>query len=282
MRIEKMRNLKKAVTVFGLCAAFVACTDPGEKTAIGAATGGAIGAGMGAIIGSQTGDAGTGLVLGAAAGAGTGAMIANAFEAQDEAIRSQDEAIERQEQTLRAQRTEIDELRRMNGSDGGTIRTAPSSLPNSLAPQKAAPIQERNAYMAPPAAAQPQAMRPSQALSDTNVNSGAPSLDEVQPLESSARGSIDASKIATSKSADCSKADEEITLAKGTTEAGDKLFHHRRALRLCPNDASIHNALGELYLSMNRSEDAEFEFKEALRLNPGFEVAKDNLRMVKK
>lgn len=280
-----MKNLKKAVTLFGLCAALVACTDPGEKTAIGAATGGAIGAGMGAIIGSQTGDAGAGLVLGAAAGAGTGAMIANAFEAQDEAIRSQDEAIERQEQTLRAQRTEIDELRRMNGSDGSTMRLAPNSAPSSLAPQRTAPIQERNAYMAPPApavAVQPQVMRPSQALSDANSISGAPSLDEVQPLESSARGSIDASKIATSKSADCSKADEEIALAKGASEAGDKLFHHRRALRLCPNDASIHNALGELYLSMNRSEDAEFEFKEALRLNPGFDVAKDNLRMVKK
>ncbi len=60
----------------------------------------------------------------------------------------------------------------------------------------------------------------------------------------------------------------------------DKLFHFRRALRLCPDSADYHNGLGEVYLVLNRKNDAEFEFKEALRLNPSLYIAKKNLNMI--
>ena len=57
----------------------------------------------------------------------------------------------------------------------------------------------------------------------------------------------------------------------------DKLFHYRRALRLCPDNALYHNGLGEIYRSLNRLDDAEYEFREALRLDPGFQTARENL-----
>ena len=79
---------------------------------------------------------------------------------------------------------------------------------------------------------------------------------------------------------DCVVAKDEITKANKTEVLADKLFHFRRALRLCPDSADYHNGLGEVYLVLNRKNDAEFEFKEALRLNPSLYVAKKNLNMI--
>ena len=104
----------RLVSMVIFCVSLVACTEPGQMTGIGAATGGVVGAGLGAIVGNQTGNAGSGLAIGAVAGAGAGAAVGNVLEAQDQAIRQQDEAIERQEQVIRAQRGELDQLRRLS------------------------------------------------------------------------------------------------------------------------------------------------------------------------
>lgn len=81
---------------------------------------------------------------------------------------------------------------------------------------------------------------------------------------------------------DCAKAADEIQSAERAPEAADRLFHYRRALRLCPQSADYHNRLGEAYLSLNRGADAEYEFKEALNIDPGFSPAKENLSSIKK
>lgn len=93
---------------------FSACTDPGEKTAIGAAAGGALGAGLGAIVGNQTGSTGSGMAIGAVAGASAGALVANSFEASDKRLDAQDEALKRNEALARSQKREIGELRRVD------------------------------------------------------------------------------------------------------------------------------------------------------------------------
>lgn len=123
----KLKTTSRSLALV-LCLALSACTEPGETTAIGAATGGILGAGLGAIVGNQTGSAGGGLTIGAVAGAGAGAAIGNALEAQQKAVRTQDEAIERQQKMLAAQKVEINELRNMP-------RDAPSALDRSLAEQ---------------------------------------------------------------------------------------------------------------------------------------------------
>jgi hypothetical protein len=84
-----------------------------------------------------------------------------------------------------------------------------------------------------------------------------------------------------SGSADCLKAEEEIGRVTAETDTADKLFHYRRALRLCPDNAAYHNGLGEVYLSLNRSSDAEFEFREALRVDPRSRQAQKNLDSIK-
>lgn len=81
----------------------------------------------------------------------------------------------------------------------------------------------------------------------------------------------------TASSDDCDKAAGEVRNAERVQEPADRLFHFRRALRLCPKKPDYHNRLGEAYLSLNRKADAEYEFKEALNIDPSFRPAKENL-----
>lgn len=79
---------------------------------------------------------------------------------------------------------------------------------------------------------------------------------------------------------ECTKAQEEVELASKTDVLADKLFYYRKALRLCPESATYHNGLGEVFLTLNRKEDAEFEFKEALRIDSSLQVAERNLKIL--
>jgi Flp pilus assembly protein TadD len=69
----------------------------------------------------------------------------------------------------------------------------------------------------------------------------------------------------------------ERDLAVEASDNSDKLFHLRRALRLCPNSAPLHHELGKVYASMQRTKDAEGEFQQALSIDPSFSAAKKEL-----
>jgi len=245
-----------------LCLGMLACTDPGEKTAVGAATGGVLGAGLGAIVGNQTGDPGQGLVIGALAGAGTGAMVGNALEAQEKTMHTQDEAIERQEKTIRAQSAEIEELRRMN-------QDTPTSA-------------YKGAYRGEGSAREPLAYSRGGAQREIERVTSK-DLSASQGYGTAAAPSAAAAPLALSNSSspDCREAFGEIDKAAQVSEPSEKLFHYRRALRMCPNQPEIHNGLGEVYLSLNRKADAEFEFKEALKLDSSYAKARTNLDTIK-
>jgi Flp pilus assembly protein TadD len=64
---------------------------------------------------------------------------------------------------------------------------------------------------------------------------------------------------------ECRQAKDEFNQANASSEGPDKLFHLRRALRLCPNTPEYHRALSEVYRSMGRIADADFELAEANR-----------------
>lgn len=273
----------------------VACTKPGEKTGIGAATGGAIGAGLGAIVGNQVGNPGQGLVVGAAVGAGTGALVANAFEAQDEVMRQQDEAMERQEQLIRAQRNQIESMRagsdqragftpeNFTKSDSRFGKAAPgdlylSSIPaenrrapiNSVSTLNQVPVHQEplkaeplRSEIVPPKLAEP-------AVSDVKAGMK-PLLETDIPVSNKNVESPTVNKnsiVSSIKQKSCPDAQPEIQKAEDAQDAGDKLFHYRRALRICPRDAATHVKIGDLYLSLGRKEDALFEYEEAQKLDP--------------
>ena len=77
---------------------------------------------------------------------------------------------------------------------------------------------------------------------------------------------------------DCKEAEKEAANARSVSSLADRLFHYRRALRLCPNNPNYHNAMGEVYMSLQRTSDAEYEFREALKLAPNFAAANRNLK----
>lgn len=82
--------------------------------------------------------------------------------------------------------------------------------------------------------------------------------------------------------AGCTNGDEELAKASAATDSADKLFHIRRALRLCPDNAAYHVRLSELYTTMNRSDDATFELQEALKLDPSNSAAKEKLESLQR
>jgi osmotically inducible lipoprotein OsmB len=86
----------------------------------------------------------------------------------------------------------------------------------------------------------------------------------------------------TTTSSTCNNGDEEISKATAASDSADKLFHIRRALRLCPDNADYHVRLSDLYSSMNRTDDAIFELKEAAKLDPNNSAAKQKLQAMQR
>ncbi|MCB0318629.1 MAG: tetratricopeptide repeat protein [Bdellovibrionales bacterium] len=282
--------MKKLIFILGLISLLMTgcSTEPGETTGMGAATGGAIGAGLGALIGSSSGDLGSGLLVGAIAGAATGTVAGNYLEAQEDLVDHQDKVIARNANQLQHTRGELRDLRNYNEdqarfsgdfsdtrNQGFSQASPPQPVPqfpqeNMIKESTIVNPTSINPYLnqqQPNMFKQPQSVRvnlgetvnPPQAVNTVQVVARS-----VPPLQNQATN-------------ECQEAEMEISKIKSETETADRLFHYRRALRLCPDNSKFHNALGEIYLSLGRKADAEFEFKESLRLNPEDLSAQKNL-----
>ncbi|MEY4669810.1 MAG: Glycine zipper [Pseudomonadota bacterium] len=295
--------------------AVTGCTKPKQTTAVSAAAGGAIGAGLGAIVGNQTGNAGSGVAIGAVAGAATGALIGNALQAQQEKLDSQKETLQRQDKAIRTQRSEIEELRRMQ-SDTGYSPARTQSVNAYLVEQKRLQLQQRgpsprgqsstSRYSPPPLAARPSEplaryeskpaplpVEPKKVKASPPVGKGIEEKDlasqasttaeviktETQPEPIPVKEETTA-KIAetTQATGGCAEGKEARDAAANASDDSDKLFHLRKALRLCPNNAETHYELGKAYLNMDRAADANYEFKQALSIDPAFKAAQESLK----
>jgi uncharacterized protein YcfJ len=117
--------------------------------------------------------------------------------------------------------------------------------------------------------------RSAAALPIAESDSGTQSLREADiPVAKSAPASALAPQAQTKE---CKEALTERDRAAEAPENSDKLFHLRRALRLCPNSAPLHHELGKVYASMDRRSDAEEEFKAALGIDPNLTASKNAL-----
>lgn len=311
--------MKRIITLLVLIS-ITACTEPGKTTAYGAAAGGVVGAGLGAIIGNQIGSPGAGIAIGMATGIGAGSAIGNAVEAHDKQLAANEERFNRQEAMLRAQRSELESLRKV---DRDTSTSSYNSYQNSSIKSDSLREQKdqgdnagvRYASVADIEIARAELNKPS-VISSKSMASLAPSainnvdrqgrkysetknseavsynqsgtlkekdiITETKPLlpNSSQVKTVDlnstnTASLATSEvtNEQCISASEEIDKSSKVSDSADKLFHIRRALRLCPNNAQYHSSLADLYQSMNRVDDAKFEYKEALRLDPTYSAA---------
>jgi len=82
---------------------------------------------------------------------------------------------------------------------------------------------------------------------------------------------------------DCSKARTYLDQATATPDHTEKVYLLEKAVRLCPADPRLHNDLGVAYYNRGQAHDrdrARDELKEALRLDPGYTIARDNLNSI--
>jgi len=79
---------------------------------------------------------------------------------------------------------------------------------------------------------------------------------------------------------DCGAAEDYVSRAAGSSNNDDRIYFLEKAVKLCPDHAQAHNDLGVAYYSRNERHDrdrAKSEFNDALRINPNYTVARDNL-----
>ena len=100
-------------------------------------------------------------------------------------------------------------------------------------------------------------------------------LDSKKPageIPTAAALKLPGSKIKHS-SPSCLEAENEAERAREATSDADKLFYYRRALRLCGESSNYHFETARAYLAIGRREDAAFEFRQALDLDPNNKAA---------
>ena len=128
----------------------------------------------------------------------------------------------------------------------------------------------------------PVAVRPSapvgKGLEEKNIAHAASTKIEKASVEPM-KGATTAKLTETTRPAGgCSEGKEARDAAAAASDDSDKLFHLRKALRLCPHSAETHYELGKAYLSMSRAADANYEFKQALSIDPSFKPAQESLK----
>jgi len=72
----------------------------------------------------------------------------------------------------------------------------------------------------------------------------------------------------------------DVNRAAKTGNHDDQVYYLEQAVKLCPDQARAHNDLGVAYYTRNRRHDrerAKSEFHAALRINPNYTVARNNL-----
>jgi tetratricopeptide (TPR) repeat protein len=114
--------------------------------------------------------------------------------------------------------------------------------------------------------------------SKVHASSQVPPVAHPQRDQKELVGALPTSQKAGSVSEECKAAEQEAQQAELVSDLADRLFHNRRALRLCPNNPQLHHSIATVYLEQGRVEDARFEFEEALRLDPSYQAAKVALK----
>ncbi len=80
----------------------------------------------------------------------------------------------------------------------------------------------------------------------------------------------------------CVEAENEAQRAREATSDADRLFYYRRALRLCGESSNYHLETGKAYAAIDRIEDAAFEFRQAIDLDPNNQAAIQQLSILER
>lgn len=78
----------------------------------------------------------------------------------------------------------------------------------------------------------------------------------------------------------CDEAAAEAERGLNAGSPADRLFYLRRAARLCPAEPTYHLELGRSYVELGKKNDARFEFRQAIDLDPENQLARDELSIL--
>ncbi|MFQ5850091.1 MAG: tetratricopeptide repeat protein [Candidatus Binatia bacterium] len=84
------------------------------------------------------------------------------------------------------------------------------------------------------------------------------------------------------KRQDCNRAFRDFEKAQKVKDPDRAIGLYREGLKLCPDDDVAHYELGKILIGIGRSEEAEEEFETALRINPDFQAARQELNALQK
>jgi tetratricopeptide (TPR) repeat protein len=97
------------------------------------------------------------------------------------------------------------------------------------------------------------------------------------------RQEIETLKAGQQKQRDCNRAFRDFFDKAQTTKDRDKAIAlYREGLSLCPDDDIAHYELGKSLAAAGRTDEAQQEFEAALKINPGFVEAKNQLNALQK
>ena len=80
----------------------------------------------------------------------------------------------------------------------------------------------------------------------------------------------------------CNLAFRQFEKAQAAREPRDAVALYRDGLKLCPDDDVAHYELGKILSGIGRSQEAREEFEAALKINPNFHGAKQELEKIQK
>ncbi len=167
-----------------------------------------------------------------------------------------------------------------------TQLTPEPALPKSTNIEAAAPIAELPAAETVSTASMPQEVAVEAdelpaAKSEVIETAELPAL-ETEKLSEAAdiKATIGSQAKMTAASTECGQAQEEADRAKRAVSDADRLFYYRRALKLCPSEPRYHLEIGQVYAAIGRKEDAKFEFRQVLDLEPGNVQANQELSLL--
>ena len=106
--------------------------------------------------------------------------------------------------------------------------------------------------------------------------------EEISRLKQEREEMAAAKQKAEEKRASCSRAFRDFESAQAAKNPRDAVALYREGLKLCPDDDVARYELGKVLAGMGRGEEAREEFEAALKINPKFQGAKQELEKIQK
>ena len=106
--------------------------------------------------------------------------------------------------------------------------------------------------------------------------------EEIARLKQEREEIVTARQRADEKKTACRQAFRHFESAQGAKNPQAAVAEYREGLKLCPDDDVARYELGKALVGMGRKEEAEAEFDAALKINPKFQGAKQELEKIQK